>query len=131
MTRPIILRKGEKGEYQLVDGFHRCKALEQDGVFPGAAKGYFSRMEERIVIRPGMSEAQTLKTMIHEIAHAKLHADPEDIDIFPDEGKKDRHTREVEAESVAYVVCQHLEQQVFMYGVPKRENSDLKVIPTS
>lgn len=75
--------------------------------FPGTAKGYFSRMEERIVIRPGMSEAQTLKTMIHEIAHAKLHADPADTGIFPDENKKDRHTREVEAESVAYVVCQH------------------------
>lgn len=75
---------------------------------PGAAKkGYFSNMEGRIVIRPGMSQAQTLKTMIHEVAHAKLHAEPIEAALFPDEQKKDRHTREVEAESVAYVVCQH------------------------
>lgn len=67
--------------------------------FPGAAKGYFGAAEGRIVIRPGMSETQTLKTMVHEIAHAKLHAVPSELD---------RSTREVEAESVAYVVCQHL-----------------------
>lgn len=75
---------------------------------PGAAqKGYFSSMEGRIVIRPGMSEAQTLKTMIHEVAHAKLHAEPTGAALSPDRQKKDRHTKEVEAESVAYVVCQH------------------------
>lgn len=75
---------------------------------PGATKkGYFSNMEGRIVIRPGMSQAQTLKTMIHEVAHAKLHAEPIEAALFPDEQKKDRHTKEVEAESVAYVVCQH------------------------
>ena len=71
------------------------------------AKGYFSNMEGRIVIRPGMSEAQTLKTMIHEVAHAKLHAEPIEATLSPDVNKKDRHTKEVEAESVAYVVCQH------------------------
>jgi len=75
--------------------------------FPGTAKGYFSDMENRIVVRPGMSEAQTLKTMIHEVTHAKLHSGAEKSGIFPDEHIKDRHTREVEAESVAYVVCQH------------------------
>lgn len=73
----------------------------------GPAKGYFSHPEQRIVVRPGMSEAQTLKTMIHEVAHAKLHSRPEGSDSTPGEQKKDRHTREVEAESVAYVVCQH------------------------
>ena len=73
----------------------------------GTAKGYFSSMEGRIVVRPGMSEVQTLKTMIHEIAHAKLHAEPIEAALFPDEQKKDRHTKEVEAESVAYVVYQH------------------------
>lgn len=51
--------------------------------------------------------AQTLKTMIHEVAHAELHGGPDECGLFPDEHKKDRHTREVEAESVAYVVCQH------------------------
>lgn len=74
---------------------------------PGTAKGYCSAAEGRIVIRPGMSEAQTLKTMIHEVAHAKLHTTLEDGAVSPDEQKKDRNTREVEAESVAYVVCQH------------------------
>lgn len=71
------------------------------------AKGYFSNAEGRIVVRPGMSEAQTLKTMIHEVAHAKLHAEPVEAALSPDANKKDRHTKEVEAESVAYVVCQH------------------------
>ena len=72
---------------------------------PGGAKGFFSPVESRIAIQEGMSEIQTVKTAIHEIAHAKLH------DVKPDEkaapeDKKDRHTKEVEAESVAYTVCQ-------------------------
>ena len=52
-----------------------------------------------------MSEIQTVKTAIHEIAHAKLHAVKPDEKAAP-EDKKDRHTKEVEAESVAYTVCQ-------------------------
>ena len=63
------------------------------------AKGCYSHLEHRIYVRPGMSQAQTFKTLIHEIAHAKLHTLP-DVN-------KDKNTREVEAESVAYVVCQH------------------------
>lgn len=73
------------------------------GPVPGTAKGYASHMEGRIVIRPGMSQTQTLKTMIHEIAHGKLHA-PDFLEAVP----KPRREKEVEAESVAYVVCQHL-----------------------
>ncbi len=69
----------------------------------GAAKGFFSPLEQRIVIRPGMSQAQTLKTLIHEITHAKLH-DPK----LNDAEKRERGQKEVEAESVAYVVCRHL-----------------------
>lgn len=75
--------------------------------FPGAAYGYFSHTERRIAIRPSMSQAQTLKTMIHEVAHAKLHDEPDVLDPIPMKDKKNRSTREVEAESVAYVVCQH------------------------
>lgn len=71
--------------------------------FPGKAKGYCSHIENRIVVQPGMSQAQTIKTLIHEIAHAKLHPPP---DILNTE-RPDRSAREVEAESVAYVVCQH------------------------
>lgn len=55
----------------------------------GLAKGYFSNAEQKIVIKEGMSESQTVKTAVHELA------------------QKDRHTKEVEAESVAYTVCQH------------------------
>lgn len=70
---------------------------------PGEAKGYFSAQEQRIVLRPGMSQVQTLKTLVHEIAHSKLHT-PEHMK--PEE-QKERREKEVEAESVAYVVCQH------------------------
>ena len=61
---------------------------------------------KRIAIDEGMSQLQTLKTAIHEIAHAKLH----DIDLNApkdEQPRVDRRTREVEAESVAYTVCQH------------------------
>ena len=74
---------------------------------PGGAKGFFSPVESRIAIQEGMSEIQTVKTAIHEIAHAKLHAVKPDEKAAP-EDKKDRHTKEVEAESVAYTVCQRL-----------------------
>ena len=89
-------------------------ALEQASPVPigfekieGGAHGYYHLEEKRIAIDEGMSDLQTLKTAIHEIAHAKLH----DIDLnAPKEEQKprvDRRTREVEAESVAYTVCQH------------------------
>lgn len=68
---------------------------------PGGAKGFFSPVESRIAIQESMSEIQTVKTAIHEIAHAKLHAVNPDEKTAP-EDKKDRHTKEVEAESVAY-----------------------------
>ena len=73
----------------------------------GSAHGYYHLAEKRIAIDDNMSELQTLKTAIHEIAHAKLH----DIDLnAPKEEKKNhpnQRTREVEAESIAYTVCQH------------------------
>ena len=73
----------------------------------GGAHGYYHLEDKRIALDEGMSELQTLKTAIHEIAHAKLH----DIDLnAPKDGQQprvDRRTREVEAESVAYTVCQH------------------------
>lgn len=77
--------------------------VEQD-IISSAAKGYTSFTENRIVIRPGMSQVQTIKTLVHEIAHAKLHK-PEDLLQEPQPKKK--RQKEVEAESVAYVVCQY------------------------
>lgn len=68
----------------------------------GAAKGCFNHVTEEILVRPGMSQKQTLKTMLHEISHATLHWRKKNKPPY-----KDQHTREVEAESVAYVVCQH------------------------
>ena len=72
------------------------------------ANGYFSSTEQRIAVQENMSELQTLKTLIHEVAHAKLHnITPEEIKDLPPEERKDRHTKEVEAESIAYTVCMH------------------------
>lgn len=72
------------------------------------ANGYFHHEEKRIAVQENMSELQTLKTLIHEIAHAKLHdISPEEIKELPPEERKDRHTKEVEAESIAYTVCMH------------------------
>ena len=84
---------------------------------PGGAKGFFSPVESRIAIQEGMSEIQTVKTAIHEIAHAKLHACKPDEKAAP-EDKKDRHTKEVEAESVAYTVCQRygIETSDYSFG---------------
>ena len=72
----------------------------------GGSHGYYHLADKRIALNEGMSELQTLKTAIHEIAHAKLH----DIDLNApkdEQPRVDRNTREVEAESVAYTVCQH------------------------
>ena len=68
----------------------------------GGAKGRCNYEEKRILINEGMDELQNIKTAIHEIAHATLH----DIDKDASE-RPDRRTREVQAESVAYAVCQH------------------------
>ena len=68
------------------------------------SKGAFYHDDQTIRINPGMSEVQTVKTSIHELAHAKLHNKSEGDEAI---SEKDRHTKEVEAESVAYVVCQH------------------------
>ena len=70
----------------------------------GGAKGYYSDAEQRIAIQAGMSEMQTIKTMVHEIAHQKMHSSGNRTLDMP----IDRRTKEVEAESVAYTVCQKL-----------------------
>ena len=89
------------------------------------AKGYFSPVENRIAIQEGMSEIQTIKTAIHEIAHAKLHAVTPGEKVAP-EDKKDRRTKEVEAESVAYTVCQRygIETSDYSFGYIAGWSSD-------
>lgn len=75
--------------------------------FPGGAYGCCNFAEQRIFVQPDMSQAQTIKTIIHEVSHAKLHAPIEDGDGETPTQRKRRSVREMEAESVAYVVCQH------------------------
>lgn len=72
----------------------------------GEKKGYFLDRQNRIAIQAGMSEVQTTKTGVHEVAHAMLHAKElhQGMDLSE---HKDRETKEVEAESIAYTVCQH------------------------
>lgn len=67
------------------------------------AKGYYHQTDKRIAIQDGMSEVQTVKTVIHEMAHQKLHA-VIGSDVM---NQQSRQSKEVEAESVAYVVCEH------------------------
>ena len=72
----------------------------------GDRKGYFIDLSRPIAIKEGMSEAQTAKTGVHEVAHAKLHTREAEQDTEK-AVYKDRETKEVEAESIAYTVCQH------------------------
>ena len=99
----------------------------------GGAHGYYHLEEKRIAIDEGMSELQTLKTAIHEIAHAKLHAIDKDAPVTEQADRPDRRTREVQAESVAYAVCQHygLDTSDYSFGYVAgwssgRELSELK-----
>ena len=109
------------------------KALEQTSPVPvgferieSGAHGYYHNAEKRIALNEGESELQTIKTLIHEIAHAKLH----DIDLnAPPEQQQERpsrRTREVEAESIAYTVCQHfgLDTSDYSFGYVAGWSSD-------
>ena len=82
----------------------------------GESHGFYHQVEKRIAIAEGMSEAQNVKTAIHEIAHSRMH----DVDKNEAENSilVDRRTREVQAESVAYAVCQHfgIETSEYSFG---------------
>lgn len=100
---------GDVAQYEAV-----CTALRDIspvpinfGTLPEGVRGSYDHSAQCITIRPGMSQTQTLKTIIHEITHSKLHALPVETGIVLGHHQKDRNTREVEAEGVAYVVCQH------------------------
>ena len=100
-----------------VDGFEKLIAaleeispvpVERDSIESGA-KGYFSPSEQKIVLQEGMSEIQTVKTLIHETAYALLHdKDGAKIEGVDNKDGKSRNSKEVEAESVAYTVCDYL-----------------------
>ena len=118
------------------------KALEQTSPvpigfedIPGGSHGYYHLTEKRIAIREGMSELQTLKTAIHEIAHSKLHAIDPEAPAIEQADRPDSRTREVQAESVAYAVCQHygLDTSDYSFGYVAGWSSgkDLKELKAS
>lgn len=100
------------------------------------AKGFFSPGNKNIVIQQDMPEAQTIKTLIHEITHSRLHNEDAMKKIMKEEGvKPDRYTKEVEAESVAYVVCNHFgidtSEYSFSYVAGWSKSLELKELKTS
>jgi len=118
------------------------KALEQTSPvpigfedIPGGSHGYYHLTEKRIAIQEGMSELQTLKTAIHEIAHSKLHAIDPEAPAIEQGDRPDSRTREVQAESVAYAVCQHygLDTSDYSFGYVAGWSSgkDLKELKAS
>lgn len=109
--------KGDVREYEKF-----FEALKQVSPVPieiqnirNGAKGFYHLEEKQIVIREGMSEMQNIKTAIHEISHAMLHDKETGIEK---DNLPDRRTKEVEAESVAYTVCQHygIETSDYSFG---------------
>ena len=118
------------------------KALEQTSPvpigfedIPGGSHGYYHLTEKRIAIQEGMSELQTLKTAIHEIAHSKLHAIDPEAPAIEQADRPDSRTREVQAESVAYAVCQYygLDTSDYSFGYVAGWSSgkDLKELKAS
>ena len=134
------------GVEELTGGVERYreffKALEQTSPvpigfedIPGGSHGYYHLTEKRIAIQEGMSELQTLKTAIHEIAHSKLHAIDPEAPAIEQADRPDSRTREVQAESVAYAVCQHygLDTSDYSFGYVAGWSSgkDLKELKAS
>ena len=98
----------------------------------GEAKGYYHSVDKEIVIQKGMSDSQTIKTAIHETGHARIH----DKDLMAEQGiEKDRLTKEVEAESVAYCVCSAFGVDTSEYSFPYiagwSSGHDMKELKTS
>lgn len=103
--------------------------IEFEDISDSAAKGYFDNAAQKIVIRKGMSESQSVETAIHELAHSILH----NTDTNTEGAGKDRQTKEVEAESVAYTVCSHfgIDTSDYSFGYiagwsSRREADELK-----
>ena len=125
------------GSVQFYDTF--MQALQNISPVPirmmnveGEAKGYYHQTEKYIAIQEDMSNAQTMKTGVHEVSHALLH----DREVMDAEGVlKDRTTKEVEAESIAYIVCNHFgldtSEYSFTYIASWCESKDMKALRAS
>ncbi len=96
------------------------------------AKGYFHTGENRIVIQEGMSEAQTVKTLLHEASHQALHSKEAEE---KNAEAKSKNRKETEAESVAFVVCQHYgidtSDYSFAYVATWSENKEVPELKAS
>lgn len=101
---------------------------------PGDSKGYFNIEENRIAVQEGMSESQTLKTMVHETAHSMLHNKEVNKEDIPAPAK-DRNTKEIEAESIAFTVCRHFgidtSEYSFSYIAGWSSGRDMKELKSS
>ena len=125
------------GSVQFYDTF--MQALQSVSPVPirmmnveGDAKGYYHQTEKYIAIKEAMSNVQTMKTGVHEVSHALLH----DREVMDAEGVlKDQTTKEVEAESIAYIVCNHFgldtSEYSFTYIASWCESRDMKALKAS
>ena len=125
------------GSVQFYDTF--MEALQNISPVPirmmnveGDAKGYYHQTEKYIAIKEDMSNVQTMKTGVHEVSHALLH----DREVMDAEGVlKDQTTKEVEAESIAYIVCNHFgldtSEYSFTYIASWCESRDMKALKAS
>ena len=125
------------GSVQFYDTF--MEALQNISPVPirmmeieGEAKGYYHQTEKYIAIQENMSNVQTMKTGVHEVSHALLH----DREVMDAEGiLKDRTTKEVKAESIAYIVCNHFgldtSEYSFTYIASWCESKDMKALRAS
>lgn len=73
------------------------KEAAGDSVLMNGAKGYYDKIADKIVVNSSMEDKQILKTLVHEYAHSLLHKNTE----------KNPSQKEIEAESLAYVICDH------------------------
>lgn len=97
------LKGNVNGFKRLFDGVKKATtAVVSIGEVDGRSKGYFSPLENKIVVKEGMEQAQTIKTLIHEVAHSILHCKG------GEQEQADHYTKEVQAESIAYIVSNYL-----------------------
>lgn len=128
------------GDVQHYDEFY--KAIESIAPVPiefrpttEHSEGCYNHKEQKIYINEDLSQIQTVSVMIHETAHAILHALPVENGKIVGKPEKDRRTREVEAESVAYIVCQHFGIETgdssFAYVTSWSKNKELPELKAS
>ena len=114
LPKPVYELKGTFKDYAVL--YKSMKEVSEKNGVPirfedigTGSGGYYSRQNNEIVIQTGMSEKQTLKTIIHEMAHSELHSIEKILD-----NPLSRSERELQAESVAFVVSNH-------YGIDTSE----------